>query len=152
MKCEQMEQMQKQIEYLLEYIQEEIKRRYAEDIEEQNGIDLNRYALLCLVMDLHNNFPTCNAKYLLQEDAIIFDYTEFEKIKDYIITASPLKDSLVPAYHPDKKTSTQLETEYDLYREHNPVDGFVGNYSSEDVQKYVEAGKTSADIFKLLQP
>ncbi|RUM49263.1 MAG: MerR family transcriptional regulator [Hydrogenothermus sp.] len=32
---EQMEQMQKQIEYLLDYIQEEIKRRYAEDIEEQ---------------------------------------------------------------------------------------------------------------------
>lgn len=32
---EQIEQMQKQIEYLLEYIQEEIKRRYAEDIDEQ---------------------------------------------------------------------------------------------------------------------
>ena len=32
---EQMEQMQKEIEYLLEYIQEEIKRRYAEDLEEQ---------------------------------------------------------------------------------------------------------------------
>jgi len=32
---EQMEQMQKQIEYLLDYVQEEIKRRYAEDLEEQ---------------------------------------------------------------------------------------------------------------------
>lgn len=35
---EQMEQMQKQIEYLLDYIQEEIKRRYAEDIEEQTKV------------------------------------------------------------------------------------------------------------------
>ncbi len=34
---EQMEQMQKQIEYLLEFIQEEIKRRYAEDIEAQQN-------------------------------------------------------------------------------------------------------------------
>jgi len=34
---EQMMQMQKQIEYLLEYIQEEIKRRYAENIEEQQN-------------------------------------------------------------------------------------------------------------------
>jgi len=32
---EQMQQMQKQIEYLLDYIQEEIKRRYAEDLEQQ---------------------------------------------------------------------------------------------------------------------
>ena len=35
---EQMEQMQKQIEYLLDYIQEEIKRRYAEDIKEQTKV------------------------------------------------------------------------------------------------------------------
>ncbi len=34
---EQMEQMQKQIEYLLEFIQEEIKRRYAEDLEAQQN-------------------------------------------------------------------------------------------------------------------
>ncbi|HHG75018.1 heat shock protein transcriptional repressor HspR [Persephonella sp.] len=34
---EQMMQMQKQIEYLLEYIQEEIKRRYAESVEEQQN-------------------------------------------------------------------------------------------------------------------
>ena len=34
---EQMMQMQKQIEYLLEYIQEEIKRRYAESVEEQKN-------------------------------------------------------------------------------------------------------------------
>jgi len=34
---EQMMQMQKQIEYLLEYIHEEIKRRYAESVEEQQN-------------------------------------------------------------------------------------------------------------------
>ncbi|NPA53897.1 MAG: helix-turn-helix transcriptional regulator [Aquificae bacterium] len=34
---EQMEQMQKQIEYLLEFIQEEIKRRYSEDLEAQKN-------------------------------------------------------------------------------------------------------------------
>ncbi|RMA96083.1 heat shock protein transcriptional repressor HspR [Hydrogenothermus marinus] len=32
---EQMQQMQQQIEYLLNYIQEDIKRRYAEDLQEQ---------------------------------------------------------------------------------------------------------------------
>jgi MerR family transcriptional regulator/heat shock protein HspR len=32
---QQMQEMQMQIEYLLNYIQEEIKKRYAEDIEEQ---------------------------------------------------------------------------------------------------------------------
>ncbi|NPA57766.1 MAG: helix-turn-helix transcriptional regulator [Aquificae bacterium] len=34
---EQMIQMQKQIEYLLEFIQEEIRRRYAESLEEQQN-------------------------------------------------------------------------------------------------------------------
>ncbi|WP_456384336.1 heat shock protein transcriptional repressor HspR [Persephonella sp.] len=34
---EQMMQMQKQIEYLLEFIQEEIRRRYAESTEEQQN-------------------------------------------------------------------------------------------------------------------
>jgi len=34
---EQMMQMQKQIEYLLEFIQEEIRRRYAESAEEQQN-------------------------------------------------------------------------------------------------------------------